>query len=567
MKLICESIGNDTRYAWRSMKRTPGFTFIAVLILTLGIGATTAIFAVVQAVLLRPLPYADSEHLVAFSRAAFAGAAGLLVARLGLAALVRLSPFHLPVSGTVRIDPYVLAFAFAMCAAATIAAGLFPALHAGRQREDLLGGAGTRASGGQTVVKVQRALTVAQVALGLALLTSAGLLVHSLWRLSAVEPGFRRDGVVGFSVSVPSDHPRPQNVQLYARMLEAVRTIPGVASAGWITLLPPESRKGVFIPFSIEGRPAPQTPADRLFCNLQVTSEDYFETVGIPLLRGRAFMLADAAGEPAVTIVNETLARRDFPNGDAIGQRIVTMFDPRPREIVGIIRTIHDRGLATATVATVYVPFRQFSLPYGSIAMRASISPDTLVPEVRRRLAAIDPTIPLTEFQTLDARLYKSLDEPRFYTLMAAACALTAPLLRHPWALRSGRAFGRPPDPRDWNPDRARRAGWHDSPDDPSTRGRARRDWRRNRRALVPGHDQGVFQPVVRREAERSGNGRGGSGDHRRGDAPRELRTGPPREQAQSDGGAPGRLKTGRFATESQGRSTQRPAEPASGWR
>jgi putative ABC transport system permease protein len=426
MKLICESIGNDTRYAWRSMKRTPGFTFIAVLILTLGIGATTAIFAVVQAVLLRPLPYADSEHLVAFSRAAFAGAAGLLVARLGLAALVRLSPFHLPVSGTVRIDPYVLAFAFAMCAAATIAAGLFPALHAGRQREDLLGGAGTRASGGQTVVKVQRALTVAQVALGLALLTSAGLLVHSLWRLSAVEPGFRRDGVVGFSVSVPSDHPRPQNVQLYARMLEAVRTIPGVASAGWITLLPPESRKGVFIPFSIEGRPAPQTPADRLFCNLQVTSEDYFETVGIPLLRGRAFMLADAAGEPAVTIVNETLARRDFPNGDAIGQRIVTMFDPRPREIVGIIRTIHDRGLATATVATVYVPFRQFSLPYGSIAMRASISPDTLVPEVRRRLAAIDPTIPLTEFQTLDARLYKSLDEPRFYTLMAAACALTA---------------------------------------------------------------------------------------------------------------------------------------------
>jgi putative ABC transport system permease protein len=426
MKLICESIGNDTRYAWRSMKRTPGFTFIAVLILTLGIGATTAIFAVVQAVLLRPLPYADSEHLVAFSRAAFAGAAGLLVARLGLAALVRLSPFHLPVSGTVRIDPYVLAFAFAMCAAATIAAGLFPALHAGRQREDLLGGAGTRASGGQTVVKVQRALTVAQVALGLALLTSAGLLVHSLWRLSAVEPGFRRDGVVGFSVSVPSDHPRPQNVQLYARMLEAVRTIPGVASAGWITLLPPESRKGVFIPFSIEGRPAPQTPADRLFCNLQVTSEDYFETVGIPLLRGRAFTLADAAGGPAVTIVNETLARRDFPNGDAIGQRIVTMFDPRPREIVGIIRTIHDRGLATATVATVYVPFRQFSLPYGSIAMRASISPDTLVPEVRRRLAAIDPTIPLTEFQTLDARLYKSLDEPRFYTLMAAACALTA---------------------------------------------------------------------------------------------------------------------------------------------
>jgi putative ABC transport system permease protein len=357
-----------------------------------------------------------------------AGVAGVLVARLALDALVRLSPFHLPVSGTVRIDPAVLAFTFATCAAATIIAGLFPALHAAGRREDLLSGSGTRASGGHRVTRVQRILTVAQVALGLALLTTAGLLVHSLWRLSAVDPGFRRAGVFGFSLTVPSNHPAAQTTALYARMLDAVRTIPGVTSAGWTTWLPPEPRKGVFIPFSIEGRPAPATPADRLFCNLQVTSEDYFSTVGIPLVRGRAFTTADDGSAPQVAIVNETLARRNFPGEDPIGRRITTMFDPRPREIVGIIKTVHDRGLATSTLATVYVPFRQFSLAYGSIAVRAEIPADMIVPEIRRRIGAIDVTVPLTDFQTLDARLYNSLDEPRFFTVMASACAVMAVL-------------------------------------------------------------------------------------------------------------------------------------------
>ncbi len=357
-----------------------------------------------------------------------AGALGILLARVLLDVLVRVSPFHLPVSGTIHIDFAVLAFAFAACAVAAVAAGIFPALHAGRRREDIVGGVGTRTSGGRRIADVQRALMVAQIALGLALLTTAALLVHSLWRLSAVDPGFRRDGVFGFSLSIPSDHPRDQQVRLYARMLEAVRAIPGVTSAGWITLLPPESRKGTFVPFTIEGRPAPSRPSDRLFCNFQVTSEDYFQTVGIPLVRGRAFTTGDDASAPAVAIINEMLARRDFANSDPIGQKLSTMFDSRPREIVGVIKTIHDRGLATSTVATMYVPFRQSAVPYGSIAVRAELPPQNVIPEIRRRLTAIDSTIPLADFQTLDARVYKSLDEPRFYTLMAALCASMAVL-------------------------------------------------------------------------------------------------------------------------------------------
>ncbi|HEV3141142.1 MAG TPA: ABC transporter permease, partial [Vicinamibacterales bacterium] len=240
------------------------------------------------------------------------GAAGVLLARWLLDALVGLSPFHLPVSGAIHVDATVIAFAFAVCAIASVVAGVFPAVHAGRQREDLLGGVGTRASGGAGIARIQRVLTVAQVALGLALLTTAGLLTHSLWRLSSVDPGFRREGVFGFSLSVPSDHSHAGRVQLFESILEATRTTPGVRSAGWITLLPPESRKGMIVPFGIEGRPDPRTPADRMFANLQVTSADYFQTVGIPIVRGRGFTRADTADAPFVVVVNEALARRFF---------------------------------------------------------------------------------------------------------------------------------------------------------------------------------------------------------------------------------------------------------------
>ena len=471
-----------------------------------------------------------------------AGIAGVLVARLALDGLVRLSPFHLPVSGTVRIDPAVLAFTFATCAAATIIAGLFPALHAAGRREDLLGGSGTRTAGGQRVAHVQRALTVAQVALGLALLTTAGLLVHSLWRLSAVDPGFRREGVFGFSLTVPSNHPPAQTTMLYARMLDAVRTIPGVTSAGWTTWLPPEPRKGVFIPFSIEGRPPAATPADRIFCNLQVTSEDYFSTVGIPLVRGRAFTAADDDSAPQVALVNETLARRNFPDEDPIGRRITTMFDPRPREIVGIVKTIHDRGLATNTLATAYVPFRQFSLAYGSIAVRAQIPPDMIVPEIRRRIGAIDASVPLTDFQTLDARLYNSLDEPRFFTVMASACALMAVLfvtlglygvVAHAVARRTaeigirialgaqGGAILR----------MILRQGVGLVATGP-----------RDRHAALDLHNQDICQPAVRGDADRSSDLRRGGRDHRGGDARGQLRARPPCEPRQPDRGAARRI-------------------------
>jgi putative ABC transport system permease protein len=148
------------------------------------------------------------------------------------------------------------------------------------------------------------------------------------------------------------------------------------------------------------------------------------------IVRGRDFTDADNADGRPVIIVNEAFMRRHFPDGDAVGRRIGTGFDGlKPiREIVAVVQDTHDRGVAADPFPTVYIPFRQFSLPYASIALRTAVTPESLIPVIRDRVNRLNPAVPLTDFQTLDTRLGESLREPRFYTLMAAACALMAVL-------------------------------------------------------------------------------------------------------------------------------------------
>ena len=351
-----------------------------------------------------------------------AGAIGVALARLTLDTLVALSPAHLPVSGRVEIDWTVLAFAFLVCAASSILAGVLPGLHRSRQTDTLI--STPRSSGSRALLNFQRVLMVTQIALGVGLLAAAGVLAHSLFHLSSVDPGFRTQGTLAFELAFPSGRPG-ETPRLYRRILEATRAVPGVVSAGWITNPPPETRAGVFMPFTIAGSPA----ATRPFCNFQVTSEDYFQTAGIGLARGRDFNLADAAGAPRVVIINETLAHQYFPGADPLGRHITMMWEGRnDREVVGVIRDIHDRGLGAKSTATVYVPYQQFALGYGGVVARTNAPPESVIPEIRRRLALVDPTIPLRNLTTIESRLHETLDAPRFYTIMAVACALMAVL-------------------------------------------------------------------------------------------------------------------------------------------
>ena len=356
-----------------------------------------------------------------------AGVVGVLLAWGFQNALISLSPFHVPISGRIDIDWRVLGFAVLACAAAATFSGVLPALHCSLDREHLMSGAGTRSSSGRLVRNIQRVLTTAQVALGLALLVAAGLLVNSLWRLSDVNPGFRSHNVVGFTFSVPSDHARKELPALYDRMLSGLAGLPGVESVGLVNYLPPEQRKGVFVPVTIDGAPVvPNGP--RPVCNFAMANPDYFGTLGIPIISGRGFTEADSASSTPVAIANDAFVKRYLPDGHVLGRRIKTPFDGQPREIVGVIGPVRDRGLGVAPVPAVYVPFRQFAFAYGSIAVRAGMPASALVPAIRVRLGEIDGSIPLQNFETLDDRLRGSLNEPRFYTVLSSACAALAVL-------------------------------------------------------------------------------------------------------------------------------------------
>jgi putative ABC transport system permease protein len=360
--------------------------------------------------------------------AAAGGVLGVGLASIAIRGIIRLSPVHLPVTQSIDIDGTVLAFTMLVCAGTAIAAGFVPALHVSVKTGEAVRSPGMRATPGRAVGRVQQTLCVAQIALGMTLLAAAGVLAHSLWRLTAVDPGFDVDGVLGFNLSVPNDVSREDRTRLYADVLDDIGSIPGVERAGFISFLPPEVRAGIFMGVGIDGPPRQGEPPRR--ANTLIASTDYFDTMRMPVVRGRGFTARDAADRPPVAVVNESFVRRYFPADDPIGRRIGTGFDGLTpvREIVGVVKDSHDRGVVLEPIPTIYLPVAQFNLGYGAIAVRTSVAADAIVPVIRERVRRLNPAVPLTEFQRLDDRLYESLREPRFYTLMAVACAVMAVL-------------------------------------------------------------------------------------------------------------------------------------------
>ena len=354
------------------------------------------------------------------------GIVGLALAAAGSNLIVRLSPVYLPVTGRIEIDGAVFSFVVIVCAITALVSGLVPALFSAKQSDQAVKSAGLRATTGSGLAGLQRALCVVQIALGIGLLFVAASLVGQMLRLRGTDAGFKTANVAGFSFSVPSDRSPEQRRKFYQAALDEVRSIPGVEAAGLISFLPPEIRAGVFMPVRVDGQAEPDSKRLRS-ANHLVTSPGYFETVGMRIVSGRRLAESDREGASPVVVVNEAFVRRYFPDGKAVGRHIAINFDGGPtREIVGVVADAHDRGLDRSATATLYIPFRQFALSYGSMAVRTTGDPTAIIPEIRRRLQRVDNAVPLVDFQTLDARLNQSMAEPRFYTYLAALCAAMA---------------------------------------------------------------------------------------------------------------------------------------------
>lgn len=355
------------------------------------------------------------------------GALGIVVANFGIWALVALSPPGLPHVNAIGLDAPVFAFAFGVTALMGAVIGLIPALDA--SRTDLVAGmqeSSQRIAGGHQVAL--RALVVAEVALALVLLVSAGLLLRSLEHLFAITPGFDPSHLLTMEVQV-SGHRYDRDAarhQFFKQALEAVRRIPGIESASESSLLPFSGDQYGIYGAQFEDRHAYDV-------SRYVVSPGYFQTMRIPLRRGRLLNEHDTAGAQPVTLISESLAKREFGDADPIGKRVHVGPSTRPWYIVaGVVGNVKQASLAESQTDAAYITPTQSWFADDTVSMIARVNGDAsaLAPLIRNAIWSVDRDEAIVHVATMDSLLAKSAPERHFAMIVFEAFALAALMLQ-----------------------------------------------------------------------------------------------------------------------------------------
>ncbi|MFN2508451.1 MAG: ABC transporter permease [Chthoniobacterales bacterium] len=363
------------------------------------------------------------------------GLLGLLFAAWGTDVLVALVPENIPRIAAIRLDAMVLGFTLLVSVGAGILFGLAPAFHASRfDLNTALNESGRGAINGSTRNSLRSALVVSEVALALILLTGAGLLLQSFAHLRRVDPGLQSERLFTASIVLPqAAYPRPENVWNFCdQLLPGLRSLPGVQSASTIIPLP-LSETNITTSFDIEERPLPD--GQQAGSPARIAGIDYFQTAGIPLLRGRLFNSADQPNSKLVMIVNQRFAEKFFPGQDVIGKRVAPGMsigegDPPQREIVGVVGNVKHLSLRAELTPEMYLPATQMPSNAFSLVLRTSSSnPATLTSAVRAEVARVDAGIPLTRVRVFEDYIARSLARPRFNALLLGIFAGVALLL------------------------------------------------------------------------------------------------------------------------------------------
>jgi putative ABC transport system permease protein len=303
-----------------------------------------------------------------------------------------------------------------------------PALHLSRaDGGDTLKDA-SRGSSGRSA-RTRQTLVVAEVALSLVLLASAGLLVRSLVALQHVDPGFVAEHAVTTQLSLPSARypDSASQLALYDRLLGETSAIPGVSASAVSTTLP-MSGNNLGIGFTIEGQP--QEPGNRPSATYFGISPDYFRAMGIRLIRGRSFTAADTKDSPNVIIISDAFARRYWPNEDPIGKRITIGYNNTgPREIVGIVGDVKNAELSEKAQPTMYTAFPQTPWPFLAVVVRTTGDPSAAIGSLRAAVSRLDPNQAVTKVDTVTQYVANAVSTPRFVTSLVGAFASVALLL------------------------------------------------------------------------------------------------------------------------------------------
>jgi putative ABC transport system permease protein len=368
------------------------------------------------------------------------GALGLTYAHFGIRLIMVFLADKLPQSMDTAIDVKVLAFTAVVSLVTGIMAGILPALHLSRANvnQALKQGLGRTDSdsGGN---RVRSTLVVVEVSLSLVLLVGAGLMIRSFQFLRQVNPGFESHGVLTLTAAVSQrKFAEPlQQISFFKRVLDRVRTLPGVVSAGVIDDAPLNGN-GSHQPIAVEGRPVlPMSEQPEV--DVRLISAGYMSALRIPVVRGRDFDSTDTVGRPPTILISASLARQFWPNEDAIGKHITLTFFPGVvREVVGVVGDVKLDGLdQTRPAAAIYMPLDQLTAitnqPWNSFGMtvvvRSVSNPARMVSAVTNAVHEVDGDVPVRNVLTMDELVTNSLSQPRFNLLLLGAFAVLAVML------------------------------------------------------------------------------------------------------------------------------------------
>jgi putative ABC transport system permease protein len=349
------------------------------------------------------------------------GAIGAAAGFAGLRAMIAANPQSLPRTAEIALDPRVLVFTLLISIVTGILFGLAPLLQLRERIVSLsLKEGGQRSTGART--RLRNALVVSEIALAVVLVIGAGLLLRSFWNLMQVDAGFKRSQLATFGLVLPNAvYREPQSrVDFFRRLTGELRQLPGVQTAAAMTGLPPQRLVNAN-DTDIDGYTAPPEGPFENVDYYQTVTQEYLSTLGIPVVDGRDFTLADVTGAP-VAMVNETLARTFFGDKSPVGRRIKPGFgDQIPWfTIVGVVRDVKQGGIGSRTGTELYLlaeqlpRIRNFAPGNMNVVVRSSLPADALAPRIRQIVAQMDPALPIVRLRTMEDVFGESVSRPRF---------------------------------------------------------------------------------------------------------------------------------------------------------
>ncbi|HMD96186.1 MAG TPA: ABC transporter permease [Terriglobia bacterium] len=365
--------------------------------------------------------------------AVVSGLLGLLVGAWGLKGLLTLIPQDVGMGMPVAVNSWVLGFTSLLSLATVAIFGLVPALQVSKpDLNETLKEGGRTASGGVERRQLRSVLVVSEIALALVLLVSAGLMIKSFRRLLAVDPGFNPENVLTMEVNLRgAKYDKPDQVAaLCQQALDRIRTLPGVKLAALGNQLPltdSHSRSDI----TIEGQPVPEI-GHFPHPDFHRISPDYFRAMGIPLMRGRYFTESDTPQAPGAVMISESLARQFWPNGDAVGKRILRGHpDPKNpwRTVVGVVGDTKQYGLSAETKWEVYLPYLQNPPSDFRLVVRAASNPEGLTAAIKNEVHGIDKDVPVHDAVTMQRIVSDSVGTRRITMLLLGLFAGLAMVL------------------------------------------------------------------------------------------------------------------------------------------